>query len=193
MRQPRRGGVFLDRDGTIGVAPPPGEFVTRWEEFRFLPGTIDALARLKAAGLALVLVTNQSCIARGLASVAEVEAVHGAVQRALRRAGVAFDRIYYSPSLDPEDPDRKPRPGMIERGLAELELDRRCCVMVGDSARDVEAGRAAGVATVLVTGETYAHEMEGARAAGSDATFLTLADAVDWIIERTAGRVENGA
>ncbi len=193
MRQPGRGGVFLDRDGTIQVAPPPGEFVTRWEDFRFLPGAVDALARLKAAGLALVLVTNQSCVARGLASAAEVEAVHEAMQRALRAEGAAFDRIHYSPSLDPEDPDRKPRPGMIERGLAELRLDRGRCVMVGDSARDIEAGRAAGVATVLVTGATYAHELERARAAGPDATFSTLADAVDWIIERTVGRVENGA
>jgi len=186
-----RAGVFLDRDGTIQVAPPAGEFVTRWKDFRFLAGAVDALARLKAADLALVLVTNQSCIARGLASAADVEAVHRAMQEALHRRNAAFDRIYYCPSLDPDDPDRKPRPGMIERGLVELGLDRGSSIMVGDSARDVEAGRAAGLTTVLVRGETYAHEVERARAARPDATFLRLADAVDWIIERAVGRIDH--
>jgi len=189
----RRGGVFLDRDGTIQVAPPPGEFVTRWRDFRFLPGAVDAMARLKRAGLALVLVTNQSCVARGLAGAADVEAVHEAMQALLRRRNAAFDRIYYCPSLNPDDPDRKPNPGMIERGLAELGLDRELSVMVGDSARDLEAGRNAGLATVLLTGETYAGELERARAVGADATFLHLADAVDWIIERTVGRIDHGA
>ena len=64
--------------------------------------------------------------------------------------------------------------------------------MVGDSARDVEAGRNAGLATVLLKGETYARELKRARAAGADASFLRLADAVDWIIERCAGRIEHG-
>ena len=183
-----RGGVFLDRDGTIQAAPPPGEFVTRWEEFHFLPGAVEALARLRRAGLALVLVTNQSCVARGLATAAEVEAVHRAMQAELGRRGAAFDRVYYCPSLDPDDPDRKPNPGMIERGLAELGLDRHRSVMAGDSARDIAAGRAAGLATVLVTSETYPGELERARAAGADAVFPTLPDAVDWIIERCVGR-----
>ncbi len=188
-----RPAVFLDRDGTVGVAPPPGGFVTEPEGFRFLPGVAEALVRLARVGLALVVVTNQSCIARGLATEADVAAVNGRMAALLEAAGGRFDAIYHCPSLDPDDPDRKPNPGMIERGLADLGLDRTRSVMVGDAARDIEAGRAAGLATVLVTGQTAPGELERALSVRPDAVFESLPEAVDWILERTVGRTERGA
>ena len=188
-----RPAVFLDRDGTIGVAPPPGGFVVRPEAFRLIPGVAGALARLQAAGLALVVVTNQSCVARGLATEDDVAAVHAEMRRRLGAAGVSLDAVYHCPSLDPDDPDRKPNPGMIERGLAALGLDRARSVMVGDSARDIVAGAAAGLATVLVTAQSAPGERERAEAAGPDAVFPSLGEAVDWILERTVGRHDGDA
>ncbi len=193
MSGPGRPAVFLDRDGTIGEAPPPGGFVVRPEAFRLIPGVAEALARLQRAGLALVVVTNQSCIARGLATEDDVAAVHSEMRRQLAASGVALDAVYHCPSLDPDDPDRKPNPGMIERAIAGLGLDRARSVMVGDSTRDVEAGRAAGAGTVLVTEQSAPGEPDRARAVGPDAVFGNLPEAVDWILERTVGRNDGGA
>ena len=173
-----RPAVFLDRDGTLNVPPEPGGFVTDPRRLRLLPGVGPALARLREAGLALVVVTNQSCVARGLATLGDVAAVNRALEAALEPYGVVLDRIEVCPSLDPDDPDRKPNPGMLLRAAAVLGLDLGRSVTVGDSPRDVEAGRAAGTAAVLLADPAPART-------AADAVFPSLAAAVDWILERT--------
>jgi histidinol-phosphate phosphatase family protein len=137
-----RPAVFLDRDGTliadVGYPRDPRQVAP-------LPGVAAALARLARLGFALVIVSNQSGVGRGLFSRAEADAVHAEVVRRFARAGVCFDGAYYCYHAPDEGCRcRKPAPGLLLRAAAELGLDPRRSFMVGDKQIDVEAGAAAG-------------------------------------------------
>ncbi len=134
--------VFLDRDGTIldHVA-----YMTDPAQVRAAPGAIDALRRLRDAGFLLVIVSNQSLVARGLGTMEQARAVSRRMEDLFAAAGVQFHAIKYC--FDPPDaptPRRKPAPGMILEAARELDIDLPRSAMIGDDPRDVEAGRAAG-------------------------------------------------
>ena len=168
--------VFLDRDGVINVKAPEGEYVESWASFSFLPGAVEAVERLRAAGLRVVVVTNQRGVALGRMSAAAVEDIHSR----MIAAGVAVDRVYYCPHDDGECDCRKPLPGMLERAAREVpgvSLGRSCAI-VGDSESDMDAGRAVGAVLVKV-GEV-----------SSDVDFAcgSLAEAADWLLSSFAVR-----
>jgi D-glycero-D-manno-heptose 1,7-bisphosphate phosphatase len=144
-----RRAVFLDRDGVIlksymdnGI-PRPARII---EEFELLPRVADALDRLRAAGLALVVVTNQPDVARGVMPRTVVEALHGRLRQEL-----GLHHIY---TCYHDDRDacqcRKPRPGLLEQAAAELGLSLTSSFMVGDRWRDIGAGQRVGCTTFLV-------------------------------------------
>lgn len=146
--------VFLDRDGTL-IAHV--HHLTSPDDVRLLPGAGAALRSLQAAGWALVLVTNQSVLGRGLLSEEGLEEVHRELGRQLDEHGVRLDG-YYSCPIVPESedrtriehPDRKPGPRMLLRAADELGLDMSRSWMVGDMLSDVLAGRNAGCRSILV-------------------------------------------
>jgi D-glycero-D-manno-heptose 1,7-bisphosphate phosphatase len=143
-----RVAVFLDRDGTLNVDKG---YVWRLEDWAWVPGSLDALRRLKAAGFALVVVTNQSGVARGMYGEEQVRLLHEAVGRQASDAGAPIDGFYYCPHL--KDCDcRKPLPGLLTRAARDLGLDLPASWTVGDRLRDVEAGLAAGTRAILLTG-----------------------------------------
>jgi D-glycero-D-manno-heptose 1,7-bisphosphate phosphatase len=155
--------VFLDRDGVINV---DHGYVHKVEDFRFVPGSDDAMRRLQAAGWRLVVVTNQSGLARGLYSQADYDRFTAHLQRELAAAGVSVDAVLHCPHL----PDatvaayrlqcdcRKPAPGMLLRAARHLGLDLAASVMVGDRFTDIEAGRAAGVGHNVLVRSGHAPE-----------------------------------
>jgi D-glycero-D-manno-heptose 1,7-bisphosphate phosphatase len=143
-----RPAVFLDRDGTLNV---DRSYLTRPEQLQLLPGVGPALQQLRAAGFALVVVTNQSAIGRGLMIETDLQDVHAEMNRQLAELGVFLDGIYHCPaaplSSDPlvsDHPDRKPAPGMLLRAAGDLRLDLARSWMIGDALRDVLAGQNAG-------------------------------------------------
>ncbi|RIK67412.1 MAG: D,D-heptose 1,7-bisphosphate phosphatase [Planctomycetota bacterium] len=152
--------VFLDRDNTL-IADPG--YISDPADVRLLPGAAEAVRRIRAAGYRAVVVTNQSGVARGRITEAQLEAVHLRLRALLRGERAELDAIYVCPYLDgPEavvaayrrDSDlRKPRPGMLLLAARELGLDLPHSWMIGDSPRDVEAGRAAGCRTILISAE----------------------------------------
>jgi len=144
-----RPAVFLDRDGVINRRRP--DHVRRWEEFEFLPGTLDALTQLRAADATVVVVTNQSAVGRGLMTLDDLRAIHRQMLRQIEAAGGHISAIYACPHA-PADAClcRKPRPALLERAASELAIDLSASIMVGDSATDVQAARAAGVKPVFV-------------------------------------------
>ncbi|MFO0687484.1 MAG: HAD family hydrolase [Myxococcota bacterium] len=179
--------VFLDRDGTL---IEEAELVERPEQLVILPGVAEAIRALRAAGFRIVVVTNQSAIARGRLDVARLEAVHRALGERLRVLGAGLDAIYFSP--DPPDPEaersqpfarRKPGAGMLLEAAREhgLRLDRSW--MVGDQPRDVLAGRRAGcLGSLLVrTGRT---PVSAEAAPEADGVFADLAEAARFILAR---------
>jgi len=161
--------IFLDRDGTINI---DHGYVSEIDRFEFIDGVIDAMRELKAMGFALVLVTNQSGIARGKFTEAQFEQLTEWMDWSLADRGVDLDGIYYCPH-HPEGAVeefrqncdcRKPQPGMLISARDFLHIDMGASYMVGDKLEDMQAGAAAGVGTkVLVrTGKPVTPEAEAA-------------------------------
>lgn len=148
-----RRAVFLDRDGTINEE---SGYLFRIEECRFLPGVSAAVRELNTAGFLVVVVTNQSGIARGYYSEADLEALHRHMEQAFAEAGARIDGWYYCPHHPEFSGDssscecRKPLPGMLLSAAEELGIDLASSWMVGDKGADVEAGIAAGCRPILV-------------------------------------------
>jgi D-glycero-D-manno-heptose 1,7-bisphosphate phosphatase len=182
--------VFLDRDGVINH--DSDAYIKGWAEFRFIPGSLEALQRLTAAGFALVVITNQSAVGRGLITTTLLEDIHTRMGDAVQRHGGRLLDILFCPHL-PEDGCRcrKPRPGLIEAACRRHGLNPAAAVMVGDSAKDILCGRRAGCrAAVLVRTGRWASavdELEGQNES-PDAVVDDLAAAADWIIRRFGPR-----
>jgi D-glycero-D-manno-heptose 1,7-bisphosphate phosphatase len=143
--------VFLDRDGVLNEKMPEGQYVTCWEQFRILPGVPGALLRLNQAGLRTIVVTNQRGIARGLYSLADLDAIHSRFQQELERAGARIDAIFLCPHDKEACNCRKPLPGLFDQAVARFpDITAATSVMIGDSWVDMEFGHRLGMATVLI-------------------------------------------
>lgn len=176
--------VFLDRDGTLNVDPG---YLKSAADLKLLPGVATNLARLKAAGARLVVVTNQSGIGRGFLSLKDLEAVHARLQGLLEQEDAALDAIYFCPH-DPNDGCRcrKPNRGMVDRAVAELQLDLRRSYLIGDRARDMQLARTIGAKAILVTTEEVdelAQESLQREQAMPHKIAKSIAEAVDWILK----------
>lgn len=150
-----RRAVFLDRDGTL---IEDVDYLTDAAQLHLLPGVPRALCRLKQAGFRLLVVTNQSAVARGMLSEEKLELIHAELNGRLAARGAALDAFYYCPHL-PQGAVaryaracdcRKPAPGLILRAAAQWHVDTGASFAVGDSERDVAAGRSAGCRTILI-------------------------------------------
>jgi D-glycero-D-manno-heptose 1,7-bisphosphate phosphatase len=173
-----RRAVFLDRDGVINAAVvrdgkpyPPA----RVEDVEILPGVADALAHLRAAGFALIVVTNQPDVARGTQTRAAVDAIHDRLATEL-----PLDAVY---ACCHDDADacacRKPAPGLLRDAARDHGLDLAGSFMVGDRWRDTDAGAAAGCRTIFVD-RGYAER----RPHAFDAKVASLPEAAAWILSR---------
>jgi D-glycero-D-manno-heptose 1,7-bisphosphate phosphatase len=141
--------VFLDRDGVINENLPG--YVRHWDEFCFIPGACDAIARLTAAGHRIIVCTNQAGIASGELSSQDLADIHQRMLAEIARARGHVERVYYCPHGKQEGCFcRKPRPGLLLRAHSELGCDLTDAVFVGDGMTDVQAAIAAGVAPLLV-------------------------------------------
>ena len=180
-----RKAAFLDRDGVINL---DRAYVSRWEDFEFVPGAIDAMRRLKEAGYALVIVTNQSGIARGYYTEEQYQLLTAAMREALADTGAAVEAVYHCPhhpkgevtELAIECDCRKPAPGMILRAARELNLSLADSILVGDKPSDIEAARAAGVGHAYIVQSDNAESITGL--AGADAAYPDLRGCVEAIL-----------
>lgn len=138
--------IFLDRDGVLNVDRV--DYVYRMEEFIIPPGVGEALRALKDAGYLLVVITNQSGIAKGIYKREDVYMIHQAIQDG---TGVELDDIYFCPyheKFDSNSLTRKPGSLMIEKAAAKYNVDMDASWMVGDHERDITAGTRAGLRTI---------------------------------------------
>ena len=143
--------VFLDRDGVLNAKMPEGVWVTRWDDFAWLPGAREAIARMKRAGLTLILVTNQRGIALGLYTREQLESLHEQMQRDLAQSNAGIDAIYYCPH-DREGCDcRKPGLGLFKQAFERFpQANPKNSVVIGDSLSDIQAGKRLGTSTIFI-------------------------------------------
>jgi D-glycero-D-manno-heptose 1,7-bisphosphate phosphatase len=191
-----RPGVFLDRDGTLNVEV---DFLRTPEELVLIPGAAGAVRTLNDLGLVTCVISNQSGIARGYITEADLGPIHVRLQEELGRGGAHIDCIYYCPhhaeeGLPPYNIEcecRKPKTGMLLQGAREHDIDLASSYMVGDRTADVEAGLAVGATTILVrTGYGSRAEEECRRREIPVARVVpSIVEAADFIAEHYAGRL----
>jgi D-glycero-D-manno-heptose 1,7-bisphosphate phosphatase len=181
--------VFVDRDGTLNREVG---FLRGVHQFRLLPGVADGVRRLRRAGFAVVVVTNQSGIARGYFDFATVAAVHRELERRLAARGTAIDGIYVCPHHPEKGAPpfrrrcqcRKPRPGLVRRAARELDLDLGRSYSVGDNLRDVALAAATGGRGVLVlTGDGRRTARDAGAALDAAHVAVNFRHAAEWIID----------
>ena len=180
-----RKAAFLDRDGVINL---DRAYVHRWDEFEFVPGAIDAMRRLREAGYVLIVVTNQSGLARGMYTEAQFQELTRHMREALAAAGAGVEAVYHCPHHPkgsvPElaiDCDcRKPEPGMILQAVREHGLSLEQSFMVGDKPSDIEAARAAGLGRAYIVQSDNEESTDGL--AGADAAYADLSACVDALL-----------
>lgn len=180
--------VFLDRDGTINEEVG---YLDSLDKLHIFPGAFDAVRMINEAGMKVVVVTNQSGVARGLFDEPFVEMVHGRISRLFQEKGSCIDRFYYCPHHPTEGDGpyrvvcdcRKPKPGMLLKASAELDIDLSASYVVGDTTRDIELARRCGATGILVrTGygkDMAVSEIQPAYVADD------ILDAARWIVEDT--------
>jgi D-glycero-D-manno-heptose 1,7-bisphosphate phosphatase len=144
----RRPFVVLDRDGTIIVER---HYLSDPRQIEFLPGAVEGLRQMRALGLGLVVVTNQSAVGRGFFDETRLDAIHRRLCELLATAGIHLDGIYFCPHTPEDDcPCRKPKPGLIERAASDLDFDLSASFVIGDKPVDIEMGRQVKAKTFLV-------------------------------------------
>ncbi|MBS1084494.1 HAD family hydrolase [Gluconobacter kondonii] len=149
--------AFLDRDGVLNVDVG---YPHRIEEFAFIPGAPEAVARLNRLGYRVIVVSNQSGVARGLFTEYTVKHFHQHMQEQLAQMQAHIDAFYFCPyhpdatveQYRADHPDRKPNPGMIERAIVDMKIDRSLSFMIGDRESDMAAASAAGIPGYLFEG-----------------------------------------
>ena len=183
-----RPAVFLDRDGTLNV---DAGYLDRKERLMLFPWSLDSVRLLRRAGYAVVVVTNQSGVGRGMIEESFVEEVHQIIQSRLVDIGEKLDGHYYCPhepsaSIEAFRVDcdcRKPKPGLVTRADRDLGLDVERSIVVGDKWSDIGLAKQTGARGVLVrTGYGRSQEKNRQEGLSADAVVDTLMDAVNWIL-----------
>ena len=177
--------VILDRDGVINI--DSNHFIKSPAEWKPIPGSIEAIARLNQGGYRVVVATNQSGIGRGLFDMATLNAINDKMMEAVFRAGGRIDAIFYCPcTAEQHCHCRKPDTGMFEDIAARFHVDLNGVPCVGDSLRDLEAGAKMGCAPLLVlTGKGALTEANGTLPKGTK-IFADLAAATHYLVSETA-------
>ncbi len=188
---PYLSALFLDRDG---VVVEEVEYLRRVEDLRLLPGAAAAIRRMNQGGVPVILVTNQSGVARGLLNEDRLGEIHAALSGMLAAEGARLDGLYYCPhhrtagagdyTMDCDC--RKPKPGMLLRAARELEFELRLSALIGDTGSDIAAARAAGCAAAILvlTGHGAAQSAQPGQTGQPDHTAADIAAALDWLAGR---------
>lgn len=143
--------LFLDRDGTINI---DHGYVYQPDRFDFIDGIFDACRAAQECGYQIIVVTNQSGIARGYYGEEDFQKITDHMCTEFEKNGVYIEDVFYCPFLDAEHPDRKPNPGLILKAKEKYDLDLSASILLGDSERDIEAGQRAGVGTNILYAPT---------------------------------------
>jgi len=169
--------VFLDRDGTMAVDVA---YCRRPEDFELFPTTAKAIRLLNEHGYKVIVITNQSGVARGYFTEDTLDKIHRKMRKQLDKEGARIDSIYYCPHHPNDNCEcRKPKPKMILQAVGEHDIDPKRSFMVGDKPHDIQLGQNTGCRTVLIPGGT-----EEPAVCSPDYTAADLYQATLWIIEQ---------
>jgi len=181
--------VFLDRDGVINKYPGDFEYVKSWEGFQFLPNIKPALKRLCEGGFKIFIISNQAGVSKGIFSQQSLNLISENMLKELSKFEIKIDGIFYC-IHKPEDncSCRKPKTGLIDKALTTFKLknnkDQKDGYFIGDTIRDVETGKSAGLSTILVFSGKEKPENKKNWQTQPDFTAKDLSEAVDIIVRK---------
>lgn len=177
--------IILDRDGVVNF--DSDQFIKSPDEWKPIPGSLEAIARLNQAGYRVVLATNQSGIGRGLFDMATLNAIHDKMHKALAQVGGRIDALFFCPhAADSKCDCRKPKPGMFEEISKRFNMELDGVPAIGDSLRDLQAAVTLGAQPILVrTGKGEKTLAAGGLPEGT-LVFDDLAEAVRHLISSAA-------
>jgi len=154
VERKQRKVVFLDRDGVINKDPASinkYSYVTKWEEFRFLPGARRAIKKLTEAGYAIYVISNQAGIAKGYFTLQALKDITKKMLREIEESGGKIAGVFYCPHRNEDNCGcRKPKAGLFQKALKRGDINFKDTFFIGDKIMDVQAGRAIGCKTILV-------------------------------------------
>lgn len=175
--------VFLDRDGVINE--DRDDYVKSIDELVVFAFTPESVARLNHAGFAVVVVSNQQCIGKGIMTLEQLESIQMEISRQIMASGGEIASFCYCTHLKSEDCScRKPKAGMLCKASKELKLDTEQGFMVGDNEKDIIAGKSVGCKTILVLSGMATHETARTMDELPDYIADNLKTAVDWILSQ---------
>ena len=174
--------IILDRDGVINY--DSAEFIKKPAEWKPIPGSLEAIARLNQDGYRVVVATNQSGVGRGLLDMAALNAIHDKMHKALGHVGGRIDAVFYCPHAQEADCTcRKPRPGLLEDIAHRFNTELAGVPCIGDSLRDLQAAEAVGALPILVLTGKGAQTAAAGGMPANTRTFADLNEAVKAIIQ----------
>lgn len=141
--------IILDRDGVINEDSP--DYIKSPDEWRAIPGSLEAIAKLNQAGFTVVVATNQSGVGRGYFSLQDLQRMHQKMYQELARVGGKIDKIYFCLHTPSDNCNcRKPKTGMFEQIMQDYKIDLKNVINIGDALRDIQIGEAFGCRNILV-------------------------------------------
>lgn len=187
-RKKRLEAIFIDRDGVINKDPggwTEYSYVTKWNQFKFLPGVFKALKLLNRNDIKVIVISNQAGIGKGFFTRDELNEVTSRMLDEINRNGGKIEEIYYCVHKRDDNCNcRKPKPGMLVNALRKYDIDPRKTFFIGDSEVDCLAGSSLGIKTVFVkSGKTTEDEMRK-WPVKPDYIFADLLEAVKWLLEK---------
>jgi len=142
--------VFLDRDGVINKCAKPHEYIAKWEDFEFIDHVPEAIKLLNDACYKVVVISNQRCVACGIATLEEVNALHEKLNEVLAKSGAHIDAFYICPHDIGTCKCRKPKIGLFLQAEQDFSVDKNRSYMIGDSESDIIAGQRYGIETIFI-------------------------------------------
>jgi histidinol-phosphate phosphatase family protein len=152
--------VFLDRDGVINKKAPEGDYIKKWNEFKFLPGVKETVRRLNKAGFLVIIITNQRGIAKGLMTEGDLKDIHAKMIEEFKKDGAKIDGIYYCLHDEKDNCNcRKPKIGLFLEAKKDFNIEMSESCLIGDSESDILAGQKAGCKTILLNEKLYKNNL----------------------------------
>lgn len=181
--------LFLDRDGVIN-RNPGDQYITRWEQFEFLPGALDAIRDLSGSGWPLVVVSNQAGVTKGLMSREDLDDITCRMRQGIETHGGRLTDVLYCTHVEADGCQcRKPKPGLLLQAAQRFHFRLSDSLLIGDDPRDVQAARAAGCRAVAVLSGRNDPEQIIRWPQAPERIFKDLREAADWIL---AGGLASG-
>lgn len=189
--------IFIDRDGVINKDPggwTKHEYVTRIEDFHFLPGSLEALKKLKKSGIKVVVISNQAGIGKGLFTKKELNIVTDYMVKEVAKNGGELGKVYYCVHKKEDNCHcRKPKSGLFDIAKKELGLELHGTYFVGDTATDVAAGHLAGCRTITVLSGKASEDDIKRWPEKPDYIFKDLLCVVDWLLQKEERKARRSA